>query len=453
MSLDDKDEGQPDVGNLSSPEDVITTDLIQKILHGHDPDAKLVSYSAKLGTKTGDNFMSIIYSADILFTNSSSSEEKLEVMIKTMPKNEFRVEELNKVAAFTKEVNMYAHVLPEMVRFQKEQKIEDVEIMADWPACLASFSNGGIDDFVAMGNLRGKGYKMADRIKGLDHPQILLVLSTLAKFHAISFAQFGGDGAKIMSTYPFLEEKMFPDPAELEHSLKDYFKSLLRCEVKVLRDSGHEKEAEILALFCRDDIDVTLLSEISTIVTSRKNAVINHGDCWTNNILFLHDGEKLVDLKLLDFQEARCAPRSAEVSYFLHACVPSKELDVHKEEEYLKWYDDHFIQFLGKLGVNRSGNDGLDFKDFMEEYKNCKFYGVILGLLMAPMMCTESEDLQDLEDMEGFGEDAATRMFEARTKASKDSQLISTNKICNLAVNHLPHCPQVIRKMSEIKKV
>ncbi|XP_035700971.1 uncharacterized protein LOC118433293 [Folsomia candida] len=162
MSLD---EGQPYVANLSSPEEVITTNLIKKILHGHDPDAKLVSYSAKLGNKTGDNFMSVIYSADILFTNSSSSEEKLKVMVKTMPRNEFRVEELNKVAAFAKEVKMYAHVLPEMVRFQKENKIKDGEIMADWPACLASFSNGGVDDFVAMGNLRGKGYKMEDRIR------------------------------------------------------------------------------------------------------------------------------------------------------------------------------------------------------------------------------------------------------------------------------------------------
>ncbi|XP_021961781.2 uncharacterized protein LOC110857502 [Folsomia candida] len=311
-----------------------------------------------------------------------------------MPNNELRVKELNKIDVFTKEVNMYAEVLPAMVRFQKEKKIQDGEILSDWPSCLTS--DGGAGDFVAMENLRGQGYKMADRTTGLSHPQVLLVLSTLAKFHAISFAQFGGDGAKILSTYPFLEEKMFPDPTKEENSLKDYSQSVLRCEVKLLRDTGHLKEAETLALFCHDNtIDPYLLSEISRIASDTTNGVISHGDCWTNNIMFLYDHEdKVIDLKLLDFQIARCAPRSVEVSYFLYACVP--HLDVGMEEEYLKWYDGHFIQFLKKLGVNRRAGDGLDFQDFMEEYENCMFYGVMLGLIMTPMMCIESQNQPSL---------------------------------------------------------
>ncbi|OXA44587.1 hypothetical protein Fcan01_20971 [Folsomia candida] len=288
-------------------------------------------------------------------------------MIKIMPNNELRVKELNKIDVFTKEVNMYAEVLPAMVRFQKEKKIQDGEILSDWPSCLTS-----------------------------DGGAVLLVLSTLAKFHAISFAQFGGDGAKILSTYPFLEEKMFPDPTKEENSLKDYSQSVLRCEVKLLRDTGHLKEAETLALFCHDNtIDPYLLSEISRIASDTTNGVISHGDCWTNNIMFLYDHEdKVIDLKLLDFQIARCAPRSVEVSYFLYACVP--HLDVGMEEEYLKWYDGHFIQFLKKLGVNRRAGDGLDFQDFMEEYENCMFYGVMLGLIMTPMMCIESQNQPSL---------------------------------------------------------
>lgn len=236
---------------------------------------------------------------------------------------------------------------------------------------------------------------MADRTNGLSPHQIRSVLKNLAYFHAISYSQFGGDSSKIMETYPWLEEKLFPaqgsrmtDP----DSMKTWMTAILIKDAEILRTSGHTEQAElILHKLCSDDeAGVKLWDDLYTIVSGgmdSQNAVINHGDCWTNNILFNGETDQV---KLLDFQLARCAPRSVDISYFLYSSVPLDDLE-SGEDGYLRWYHDHFVQFLGdKLCLK---GEGLIWADFMEEWNQCKIYGVIWGLVLAPIMSAEPVEI------------------------------------------------------------
>lgn len=116
----------------------------------------MVSYSVNPDTKPGDNYMSIMYAVEILLINGNNDPEKLDVMLKTMPKNALRVKEINDMTAFVKEVNMYTQVIPEMIKFQEDKGLERSQIYSGWPTCFVTFQDG-LNDYLAMEDLRREG--------------------------------------------------------------------------------------------------------------------------------------------------------------------------------------------------------------------------------------------------------------------------------------------------------
>ncbi|XP_021962169.1 uncharacterized protein LOC110857863 [Folsomia candida] len=420
-------------------EEAVSSTIVQKIASAYKPDAIVVSYSVKPGTKPGDNYMSVMYAVEILLKNGSNNPENIDVMLKTMPKNPLRIREINEMAAFVKEANMYTQLFPGMVKFQEGKGLERSQIFSGWPTCFATFQNG-IDDYLAMEDLRGKGFYMADRINGLTPPQVRLLLLNLAQFHAISYAQFGGDRTAIMSKYPWLEERIFPPADKIDPNMISWMKSSIVNLSDRIRSAGHAHEADLMSkIYGGDDPnDTTFWSDMNSLVSgNKKHVVINHGDCWTNNVLFHEDGR----LKFIDFQASRCALRGVDLAYFMHTSFSNEDLN-EREDFYLKLYYDEFIRFLDKLGFDTSGA-GLSWEDFMEEWKECKFSGVVMGLSMAPFICAEADVLPDMENLsqDDYGADAVDKMID---QVGCGEGSASWKKIFNLAVNHLPRCRQTL---------
>lgn len=234
---------------------------------------------------------------------------------------------------------------------------------------------------------------MANRLAGLDVEHVQLVLKNVARYHALSFAIFRGDYDLMMETYPWLEEKMFPSEDKVQEPMKMWMKSMFSNEADVVRKEGLIKEADLMEKMIEGSIYGMLHSMLGI---KTKNPVINHGDCWTNNMLFLYDDDnKPRHLKFVDFQMARCSPRSIDLGYFLHSSLPIATLN-EKEEYFLKLYHDEFIRFVIRLGVEPL-EYGLTWEEFMDEYKNCKFFGVVMGFMLAPILSADAADVPDME--------------------------------------------------------
>ncbi|CAG7835049.1 unnamed protein product [Allacma fusca] len=417
-------------------EEIVTTEVVEDILKSHNADLDLLDFSARLGSQLGDNYMSIMYAVDInAKSRTTGIAEVFHIMLKTLPRNNFRQQMINEMKAFEKESKMYGEVFEDFIAFQKEKGLEDGEMFSAFPKCYSSFCNG-TTDYLAMEDLRYSGYKMGNRIAGLDEDHSKLAVMNLAKFHAVSFAMFQGDYNKILEKYPFLEERMFKKPEDLEPMYKAYTQQTFVTEGEALRKAGLVKEAERVEGVYDEDFHCRLRRLAGDEV---KWAVIGHGDCWTNNMLFTYDDVtgKPLEHKFLDFQISRASSRTIDLNYFIYSSLPMKDLNT-RENSLLRLYHDTFTHFAAKLGYS---NEELTFENLLQEMDEFRPYGIIMGLLLAPILSADKDAVPDLETMDFKPDNAAdsvelTKEFYAEMMKSD----LLTLKLTNIAQNHIPRC-------------
>ncbi|ODN01236.1 putative tRNA (guanine(10)-N2)-dimethyltransferase [Orchesella cincta] len=424
-------------------EDIVTADVLQDIIKGYNkPDMKLVSFDAQPGSNIGDNYMSIMYALEIQLQNEKSGEkETLHVMLKTIPRNVFRIEMINEMKAFQKEAIIYQQVFPMLVETQKEKEVPSSELFTAWPICYATHVDGATD-YLAMENLKIAGFQMGSRTAGLDFNHCNLVLRNLAKYHAISFAKFNGDRQKILEYLPVLNTSMFDPESKISTMQQQFMEQSFQNMAKNLRGEGYTEAAIRLEKMAASQFSVTLNSLIQENI---EYAVVTHGDCWVNNILFNYDGDDSNKsavpkaVKFLDFQLCQATSRLIDIYYFL---MTSAKLDTinEREQDLLMAYYTEFTSFAERLGIN-THERGLTYENFLKEVDHFRLYGVFMGLLLAPMLAANAEDIPDMEAM--TEEDFSGKSEENSKKFIEDIYKGKANKKVEcLVMKHLPKCNQ-----------
>lgn len=100
--------------------------------------------------------------------------------------------------------------------------------------------------------------------------------------------------------------------------------------------------------------------------------VLNHGDLWTNNILFSYNGSELAEAVILDFQYSFFGAASLDLLYFLFTSLPD-ELKISKMDELVQFYYYELKNFLEKLNYDMKKFPSL--QNFQIEYLRKYFYG------------------------------------------------------------------------------
>lgn len=240
------------------------------------------------GSNNGDGSIGVLISVVINGAREqnglTSLDNKLSLLCKTVPMHVTRRKEFHTDVLFEREAFMYSTVLPLFAEFQREKGLTDADHFTFYPKCFKTISNVETDELVIiMEDLRPKGFTMLSRDKIVSPKHAHLIVESLAKMHAVSFAM------KDQRPIEFAKLK------ELKDLLRIFFKSeamlkymYVGCDraLKALKNPKHRQIVEVIKANPLPYFEKCLNDD-----ASEPFGVIGHSDCWINNILFRHENE------------------------------------------------------------------------------------------------------------------------------------------------------------------
>ncbi|XP_050070014.1 uncharacterized protein LOC126558105 [Anopheles maculipalpis] len=289
---------------------------------------------------------------------------------KIQPTEGLLVEQFKKADVFEKEILMYKSVLPSMVT--AISKLGSVIELA--PQLI--YSSETPSDLVVLEDLTARGYSVENQTFGLSYEQSKMAIEKLAFFHAASAALLSENGQ--------LFAKFSKGTFHNEHKDKlNYFPDAIRIVGELAAEIGI---SQTMAEKIQKLPAKTLQKAIEAYESDFKGLkVLNHGDFWTNNILFKYQGNELVDAIFVDFQNCVLGSPIIDLVYFLASSPAYDVLQKHRDE-LVYIYHETLVLLLQKLGYMKSVPSLLELQ--VELLKHGALQ-VIYALTVSPFMRTK----------------------------------------------------------------
>ncbi|XP_032682297.1 uncharacterized protein LOC116849347 isoform X2 [Odontomachus brunneus] len=223
----------------------------------------------------GDNFAGLVYCVRIEGIENGKSKS-IHVILKTP-----NLESQNHVQFMSlfhrREVFFYREVLP---IFKKTLKKHGG--IADLFPTFHGANEESEKDVLILGNLTLEGFTMkSSRI--MDYPHVSLALRYLGEFHAYSFITRVADPISF-DKLKQMEEPLFCRKSNFEND--EYIHHICSIVGKVLLD---EEKHYIERYQQFTDNFIPNLKDVVNGNAAEPYAVVNHGDAWTNNILYKYE--------------------------------------------------------------------------------------------------------------------------------------------------------------------
>lgn len=154
---------------------------VRELITQDESDVEISSLDEEPGSGRGDNYTSMLYRIRAkgrkLLKNEEWINYECAIIYKILPKSKKYREAFKSELLFRNEVVFYKHVWPALNRLQLSGR----RVFGGVPKIYAARA-----DLIAMEDLQVRGFKMADRRKGLEVENLKTVLKALAGFHALS---------------------------------------------------------------------------------------------------------------------------------------------------------------------------------------------------------------------------------------------------------------------------
>ncbi|XP_063630397.1 uncharacterized protein LOC134801731 isoform X1 [Cydia splendana] len=289
-----------------------------------------------------------------------------ELVLKHQPWNKTRSLSFRSADFFKNEINLYEKVLPELLKFQNSK---DTSEKFDNHVKLCFTHYDGKNDRICLQDIRTVEFK-TNEIIDLEHGK--LILKTLARFHAISFALKTEDPDKYKTITKEITETYY------DERFWSWYKKLWSqiCSVAI-NAIENEYPNSIYVRKIREFAVPKRFKDLTKAV--KENKVILHGDCRSNNYMFKYVNEIPVDVKMVDFQQVRCASPVLDVSSVIYSNVAL----LKDYEGLLKYYHGNLAMRIKELDGDP---DVYTFDMFMEEVRNYSYFGLAFSLEAA---CTK----------------------------------------------------------------
>jgi aminoglycoside/choline kinase family phosphotransferase len=140
---------------------------------------------------------------------------------------------------------------------------------------MSEYNEDSDESIIIMEDLSASGYIMSDKSKSTNYEQAKLLVTTLGKLHAVSFAM--------------KEQKLevYKNFQHLGDFMSDNFLGMLMANmdesVKTLDEKDVDKKTRFLKL--KDGLR-QLMADLVDPKLCEPYAIVTHGDCWSNNLMY-----------------------------------------------------------------------------------------------------------------------------------------------------------------------
>ncbi|KAJ9582748.1 hypothetical protein L9F63_022893 [Diploptera punctata] len=336
----------------------------------------------KPATASGDNYLSQMYRVHVQITRRGKQEDK-SIIVKTVPFTEAMLKITSNGQMFVKEMTMYRDVLPAMHRALEKVSPGTCERFGAEYIYSITDSDKPV---IVLEDLKKLGFTMAERLNGLDMDHCLLVLRSLARFHAISLAlrEENPNMFQKFSTTIFCEE--------MRSDLETFFTvNIAKLAQEVENWAGYERFATKLHKLSENAMGIWINS---VAMNEGDFNVLSHGDLWLNNIMFRYSEEtgKVEDVRFVDYQLCYWTSPTVDLLYFLNS---SPEINI--SENYDAFLGDYH-KTLGKtLTILGYGTLAPTLKQLTGELEKRGAFGAVAGVSVRVVVQVDRKNIPDMD--------------------------------------------------------
>ncbi|CAH0550363.1 unnamed protein product [Brassicogethes aeneus] len=314
---------------------------------------------------------------------------------------------------FLNEVFFYKECFPVLQQLQSELDLPKFNIA---PKCFYT-SIEPENEYLAMENLKASGFELYPKEEIVPYDHFEFIFKIYANLHATSVV--------LRKTQPEKFEKLASNFKEVATKSFDNpnFNNLWGTMFKQTGEKlipGQDDEA--IKAFEKKYFNNGISHFMDSWKYHGQDPVINHGDCWSNNMMFKYNEQReLVDLKLLDWQLLKLGSPVHDLSFCLYS--GGSNATFNRLDELLQAYYKSFSDVLEKAGLN--SEKVYPYSLLKEEWKEYANFGWLMGLMIIKLKLTNKEDKVDLMDLNNSDdkEEITRKMMEGTPSEACDRRI------------------------------
>ncbi|XP_057334053.1 uncharacterized protein LOC130673134 [Microplitis mediator] len=151
------------------------------------------------------------------------------------------------------------------------------------------------------------------------------------------------------------------------------------------------------------DLSNTIVPRVCEIVENIEPEfnVINHGDCWINNMMIKYDEQgNIVDHVFVDFQMSRYGTPAIDLQYFFNTSVSEKVLNEHKAS-LMEHYQEVLSTTMTDIGCRTHPLSGEYINIMLEK---TELIGVITACTAPPNVLIKKSKAEGVEKQMACGD-------------------------------------------------
>lgn len=313
---------------------------------------------------------------------NSSNVRKINFFIKRHPPQGTRqFDVLSKTGVFNREIQLYTKLFP-LIFDQLHHYI---------PVCFLGIE----DNILVLEDMVSKGFVMLDnKFFTFDFPHCEIVMETLGMFHSQSIIFEERNKMNLVEFCREMRIDIEPNN-DSEEGVSALYKTLTH-GILYCTENNFQFDSATCGKF--HDVFLNVVSNMKDIIAMKGRKVQDHGDLWSNNMMFKYDDGKPVKCCFIDFQTTRYTSPARDILIFLYYTT-TRAFRIENSEKLLKIYYDSLAKCLAE--VNMDIWEIYPWEEFLESIANFRLYSLIRVIYILPIAFS---DLKTNEDSDSGSE-------------------------------------------------